>query len=998
MWAFLIVIGGSISVAYGQVVTSITPTSGNGTLGTVISPPIGNIYNITGGTRAGTNLFHSFENFSVGAGDTANFLNTGSQTLTSNILGRVTGGNISHIFGTIQTTNFPGANLFLMNPAGFLFGPNAAVNVGGMVGFTSADYLKLADSVRFTAIPNTTTDALLSAAPVVAFGFLGSNPGAITVEGSRFTVPEGTGISFVGGNITVKAGVLDDGVTVQPARLSAPGGQISLSSVASPGESLFANLQSVPNTNGQSFTALGNVNLSEGALLDVSADAAGTVRIRGGQLMINDATISANTVNANGASAAVDVVLTGDLSIVDTRGIPAITARSTGSGDGGEVRLNSENLTATSSFVDLSLPNTLLDTSTTGTGKAGNVTIETDNLTVSGTTNNAFTFINSGTFGPGHGGDIAISADSINLNTTTVATGDFVAFNSLEGNSGVSGSGGNLDVSANSLHLEFANLTTTSSGAFEESQAGGDISLNVRNIEMRDSALDLSGPTRNGTLSINADTFLTDFTLVQALTAFEQGGDIIISAGVVELTNGSALVTSTIGDGKAGNIQINAMDHVNLLGDDGSNPQAIFQPSGLFSNSLGDHGGLGDSGNITITTPQLEMIGGRINTVTQTSGRGGNVTLHVSDSISVSGEFPSSALLVPSIFDIGPLAPSGIVTSTIGGVCPGPCGKAGDISITMGSLSIQNGGRIDSGTSSSGTGGNTTLSATDVISLSGTLIDGTPVGVFSRSVGTGAGSGAGGNISLTSGQSISISNGAAISASSIGPGNTGNIQITAGNQFAMRNSTVTTEATKSGGGIIKVTTNPNGTVQLTDSVISASVSDGTGGGGSVDIDPQFVILQNSQILAKAFEGPGGNITITSNLFLPDSNSIIDASSQFGQQGTILIQSPVSPASGKIVPLGQKPLLPTALLSQRCAALAGGSISSFTVAGRDTLPAEPGNWLSSPLAVGISESYDGTIREVRSMMEDGSSLLSLRKITPPGFLTHAFGVEASGCQS
>ena len=67
----------------------------------------------------------------------ANFLND-SGLATSNILGRVTGGNISNIFGTIQTTGFGNANLFLMNPTGFLFGPNATVNVGGMVAFTSS--------------------------------------------------------------------------------------------------------------------------------------------------------------------------------------------------------------------------------------------------------------------------------------------------------------------------------------------------------------------------------------------------------------------------------------------------------------------------------------------------------------------------------------------------------------------------------------------------------------------------------------------------------------------------------------------------------------------------------------------------------------------------------------------------------------------------------------------------------------------------------------------
>src|SRR5262249_49930651 len=145
---------------------------------------------------------------------------------TSNILGRVTGGNLSNIFGTIQTTGFGSANLFLMNPAGFLFGPNATVNVGGMVAFTRADYIKLGAGVRFNALPNGSTDALLSTAPVAAFGFLGSNPGSITVQGSHLTVAEGTGISLVGGNIAVQGGTL-----------TAPSGQINLVSVGKPSHS-----------------------------------------------------------------------------------------------------------------------------------------------------------------------------------------------------------------------------------------------------------------------------------------------------------------------------------------------------------------------------------------------------------------------------------------------------------------------------------------------------------------------------------------------------------------------------------------------------------------------------------------------------------------------------------------------------------------------------------------------------------------------------------------
>ena len=98
-------IGGPLAVAYAAAPPPITSSG----LNTQISPPTQlppgqTSYSITGGTRpgGGTNLFHSFGNFNVPNNNIANFLNE-SGAATSNILGRVTGGNPSNIFGTIQT-------------------------------------------------------------------------------------------------------------------------------------------------------------------------------------------------------------------------------------------------------------------------------------------------------------------------------------------------------------------------------------------------------------------------------------------------------------------------------------------------------------------------------------------------------------------------------------------------------------------------------------------------------------------------------------------------------------------------------------------------------------------------------------------------------------------------------------------------------------------------------------------------------------------------------
>ena len=134
--AIVLAVIGPPGVWSSLCLAQVPPITSSGLNTQVSAPsnlPSGKVqYDITGGTRpgGGANLFHSFGNFNVPNNNIANFLNDAGLP-TSNILGRVTGGNVSNIFGMIQTTNFGNANLFLMNPAGFLFGPNATLNVGG---------------------------------------------------------------------------------------------------------------------------------------------------------------------------------------------------------------------------------------------------------------------------------------------------------------------------------------------------------------------------------------------------------------------------------------------------------------------------------------------------------------------------------------------------------------------------------------------------------------------------------------------------------------------------------------------------------------------------------------------------------------------------------------------------------------------------------------------------------------------------------------------------
>ena len=477
------IVGGENS-ARAQVTTSITPTTGAGNLGTQVLPPSGNVYGITGGKPVGNNLYHGFAQFNVGTGDIAQFQTPAliPNAALSNILGRVTGGSPSSIFGTVDSiTYYPNANLFLMNPNGILFGPGAQINVGGMAHFTTADYLRLTDNNRFEAVPGA-QDALLSTASVAAFGFLGSNPAAIAVQGSQLTVANGTGLSLIAGNrgfpyTNTDTGLpasVPDGITMTGGRLSAPGGQINLASVASAGEVLNGTLEPAPNINGNSFTAMGNISLSQGAALNVSGESAGAVRILGGQFVIADATISADTVNSNGALTALNIKLTGDLLISDTRGLPAMTARTMGTGDSGEIRISSGNLTATSSFVDPSfLPTTLIDSHTSGDGRGGDVHITTGNLAVSGTTTNSFFFIDSGTAGNGRGGNVTINAETVDLDVTSISTGQLTASALLADTSGVNGSAGNVTITADTFQLKNSVLDTSATLGHPNSRREG---------------------------------------------------------------------------------------------------------------------------------------------------------------------------------------------------------------------------------------------------------------------------------------------------------------------------------------------------------------------------------------------------------------------------------------------------------------------------------------------------------------------------------------------
>jgi filamentous hemagglutinin family protein len=882
-----------------QIVTNIEPTqTAPLDLGTEVDT-VGTTTQITGGTRPGngTNLFHSFDSFMLGTNDVAHFMNN-MQLQTTNIIARVIGGERSTIDGVLRTNNpldaadpmnFGTAHLWLVNPSGLLLGPNARVEVGGSVSMSTANYLRFdGTSALFDMLSSPASLGQLDVAPVAAFGFAGLVPPApISVQGSMLQVPEGQALSLVGGDITVQAETFEGG-TVQAANLRAPGGQINLVSVTSPGEVLVPSFQTGPNINGASFTTLGTVMLKEGTLLDVSGRLdefgtpigngnSGTVLVRGGQLVMEASTIQANTVGAvDGATTAVDIQVSQDVSLSNNAGISTGTF---GSGQGGDVVIEAENVRL-SEFATIS-------TSTSGLGSGGDL------------------FLNVGTLRLLGGSAILSSTIGSDLD----GDGVFDVIGGLGGNVTVQGRLGMGSV-ADSVVLSGGSGIT--SEAREGSRGGGEISVTATSLGL-DEASSIGSSTNATKIDLNGDG-VVDIT--------GRGGDIVVAIQRLSILGGASIASSAVSstEGAAadgGTVTVRGLD------ESGSKAGSVLlsgTTTGIVSNSF-----FGVPGDIIVNAGTLTVTNGAAIAAGSASsdGPGGAVTI-TADSVVISAD--------------GQIFSRSFAQ------------KSGQVSITADSLTLDD-GFIDTSTSSEfgGRGG-------DVVLNGGTvrLTNGASINSQSGSEGDQGrfSTGRAGDIIMNV-TSLTLANQSKITSSSLGTepnaGDAGNITIQSGSTVLLNDSSITTEARQSSGG--QITINAPEMIRLTNSEVSTSVKgvSGDSDGGNISIDPQFVILQNSQMIAQANAGAGGAINIiATSAFIRDPASIVDASSTLGISGTINIQSPLQNIGGELAPLSDEFSSAAALLAQQCAArAAGGKFSTFVVAAREGLPVEPGGFLASP---------------------------------------------------
>jgi filamentous hemagglutinin family protein len=298
----------------------------NDKTGTVVTPN-GNQINITGGqlSRDNANLFHSFTQFGLNADQIANFLSTPG---IQNILGRIVGGNPSVINGQIQVTG-SNANLFLMNPAGIIFGSNASLNVPGAFTATTANGIGFGSNWFNASGTNNYADLIGN--PGI-FSFSMGQPGAIFNAGN-LTVGKGQSLTLLGGTV------------VNTGSVSAPEGQIIVSAVpgeklvrlSQPGSPLSIEIQPLPQKGNQAqtwslpilslpqlLTSGGGGNASK---LTVNSD--GKVALSGSGIPVENGDVVAGNVTTKTALLSANRNLTGVESQLQTTGDLNLLAKDT---------------------------------------------------------------------------------------------------------------------------------------------------------------------------------------------------------------------------------------------------------------------------------------------------------------------------------------------------------------------------------------------------------------------------------------------------------------------------------------------------------------------------------------------------------------------------------------------------------------------------------------------------------------------------------------------
>jgi filamentous hemagglutinin family protein len=829
---------------------------------------------IDGGASRGANLFHSFQEFNVGARRGVSFFNPSG---IENILTRVTGSNISNILGKLGVLGE--ANLFLINPNGIHFGENASLDIRGSFVGTTADGIGLGDDGFFSAT-DVAESSLLSVQPTAIFATaLANQLGEISNEGD-LEVDARQNLILIGGDVNIDGG-----------SLFAPGGSIQLGGLKGEGSiGLDGFVLSFP-----AGVELGNISVNNTAELNVRADGGGNITINARDIEISGATtriragIDEGLGSPDAVAGNIQINATDNITIQDGAGI-SNQIREEGIGNAGNIEINSTTL-------DI-INGATLDTTSSGFGDAGKIFIQTiESLFVAGESS-----LNSYVIGIGNAGNIQIESKSVSLTNsdiiaTNFGTGDagnvtitasdapvLLIGSDIEANVSERGKkGGDLIVTASSLSLNEANLESNGSEILRAGSAGN-ITVKTKDFVSLDNNSNISTFTAENVSNIlieTANLTVQNSSIFAPVFGDRNGGNLTVNVSdsvelIGNLAERNGLVTDTLGDGNAGNINVNTNKliirdgaEISSRALDGKGSGGTIQinasesveltgttPNGLNSSKItAETGGEGNAGNIQINTGRLLIQdGGRVSSFTTllSSGKGGNVEVNASDRLKIIG-FRS----------LGGFNPSSLDTSTDG------TGDAGNIKIATGNLIVQQGASINSQTTNNGRAGNLEINASEFVEVSGaTSLLVSKLTTTNQALFEAEGLEKAGNLVITT-PKLTVSDRAQITASTSGKGDAGDIIVNEANDISLTNGGQILSQTTGEGKAGNITLNIMDNLQLvgnSSSIEASTSSSSSGDGGSIFIDPQTVVIEDGAKIAVNSQGSGtgGSINLTAN--------------------------------------------------------------------------------------------------------------------------------------
>jgi len=711
-----------------------------GSIGKIDLPGPGYEIKAEYGRQAGANLFHSFQQFNIHSDESATFSGPDS---VQNIISRVTGGDSSWIDGKLRST-IPDADLYLLNPAGLMFGPNASLYLGGSFHVSTADYLRMGENEQFFSIP-TGSDVLSVSAPT-AFGFLDNEAAPVTFKGGEtetlgtsevsagMSVTEGETVSVIGGDIEIKGifyqtQTLDENgdpvlttdgegnsvpvtETIRPANIEAPGGQINLISVGSEGEVETGNPAQTSDIRASDIT------LSDKSLLDVSGTGAGSVLIRGGRFVADDSRIHARTLGDRDAG---EINIQAD-QISFSNG-SAIEATTHGTGRGADVTLKAQKSVAMSgenSERQVSIIALQTYSKEEGAGNAGTLAMEAKNISL----RDGATVVTS-TIGKGRGGDITVRAEEKLSAEGESSTGWFSMFMAMVNPVNKGGDGGNISVRAGDISLIDGGYIATPTFGPGNS---GDVTVRATGTV-----------TAAGAASIGQPSTISSYSIPRVHdTVAGDSGDVVVEAGELILRDGGLIATNAEGisedmrSSNAGDITVR-VSGTSLFA--GVNPHGEIMGgclgAGIYATSYGGGDRAGDAGDISLETGSLIIEDGGVITggTAVNNSQGGNIDIRVRDTARIAGDSSDIQLKEPGQYQLEfqagyeyepRISVSGIYASSESTAAG--AGKCGNIFLSAENLTLAEKGTISTSAAGGGRAGAITLEVGTLSADTGAVI------------------------------------------------------------------------------------------------------------------------------------------------------------------------------------------------------------------------------------------------------------------------------------